>query len=454
MRFRLLAHASLWIEHAGTSVLVDPWLTGSCYQDAWRQVPEQPDLVAQLERPSFVLFSHAHPDHLHAETLRALLARFGPDVPAIVPRMVVTHVASALRELGFRDVREVPLLRPLPLGTDFTLSIHAARADDSAHIFKVGGRTLVNFNDCQFEGATLAALVKAAGKSDFCFGQFAPADGYPFRLEDFPEQAALSAAAAPLEQFRRVAAALDAEWAVPTASLIRFSHTDNVGMNRRLVTLDETLPPEGTGPPTAVLFPGDGWSEANGFEREPAHRERYRDAVASVREGRAPLAVREPVPALEILKRTAEQRFEDMFRRIPFLMRRRMGKIAFVLDDADLSLVIDWRARTLRWGAAASDLPHYSLGAGLFLEACRVPWGWGDLHIGCRFTVHRWQGNSAVESFLPSSILYGLGYFDGVGQFFRPQALGAAWARRVEIAELIRKAFTRATWRGDDFQRL
>jgi hypothetical protein len=100
------------------------------------------------------------------------------------------------------------------------------------------------------------------------------------------------------------------------------------------------------------------------------------------------------------------------------------------------------------------DIPCYRLGAGLFLEVCRFPWGWSDLHIGCRFEVRRWRTDPAVEAFLPTSILYGLGYFDGVLQFLRPQALRAAWARRVEIADLLGRALARSAWSGDCFRRL
>lgn len=33
--FQVLAHASMVVKYAGKSLLVDPWLLGSCYWRSW-----------------------------------------------------------------------------------------------------------------------------------------------------------------------------------------------------------------------------------------------------------------------------------------------------------------------------------------------------------------------------------------------------------------------------------
>jgi L-ascorbate metabolism protein UlaG (beta-lactamase superfamily) len=124
----LLSHASLWIEHGGVRVLVDPWLTGTCYGGAWALCPEVLDTVP---RPDWVLYSHRHPDHLHLPTLRALAARFGADLRLALARDALGRTAASLRALGFPSVHELPLGRDCPLGGDLSVSLHAVRADDT-----------------------------------------------------------------------------------------------------------------------------------------------------------------------------------------------------------------------------------------------------------------------------------------------------------------------------------
>ena len=74
MGIRFVAHASIAIEHEGSLLLTDPWFGGKIFNDSWSLV-EPADLGwLDLSRLRHIVISNEHPDHLHFQTLRDLLA--------------------------------------------------------------------------------------------------------------------------------------------------------------------------------------------------------------------------------------------------------------------------------------------------------------------------------------------------------------------------------------------
>lgn len=105
MKFTILSHAGLLVEHAGVRVVCDPWLIGSCYWRSWWNFPEpDPELIADL-RADFVYLTHLHWDHFHGPSLRRL---FGPKTRVLVPQVPTRRMLDDLRYLGFEDLVEIP----------------------------------------------------------------------------------------------------------------------------------------------------------------------------------------------------------------------------------------------------------------------------------------------------------------------------------------------------------
>jgi hypothetical protein len=171
--------------------------------------------------------------------------------------------------------------------------------------------------------------------------------------------------------------------------------------------------------------------------------------------GRASLTRREPVPPRADIEAAAQRFFGRAFDRLPARWRRALGRLGFHLDDAGRGLTVEWPERRLTWCEGAPPAPFYRLGAGLFVSACRSPWGWSNVHIGCRFSMHGWRDNRAVQAFLPLSILYGLGYFDRpLLTHLRPRVLGVAWRRRAELSDLAGRLLSGQLWQPGAFSRL
>ena len=112
MEFKVLSHASLWVKQGETSIVIDPWLLGSCYWRSWWNFPEPIFDEEELKAVDAVIISHIHWDHWHGPTLKKFLR----GKPVIVPDEPGVRSAKDLQNIGFKDVRRVPHGQCLNLG--------------------------------------------------------------------------------------------------------------------------------------------------------------------------------------------------------------------------------------------------------------------------------------------------------------------------------------------------
>src|ERR1041385_9200329 len=103
VKFTVLSHAGLYVEHNGVSIVVDPWLIGSCYWRSWWNYPEPDRNLIDDLKPDYIYLTHLHWDHFHGPSLR----RFDRNTKMLVPLVQTLRMLRDLKQLGFQNVKEI-----------------------------------------------------------------------------------------------------------------------------------------------------------------------------------------------------------------------------------------------------------------------------------------------------------------------------------------------------------
>jgi UDP-MurNAc hydroxylase len=209
MEVRYIASATVVVEHAGTRVLCDPWLTDGIYYGSWFQYPRPVVTPEALADVDWVYVSHIHPDHLDPETFR----RLPRSLPVLVHEFEERFLRRMLERLGFEHVVELPNGARHELAPGFEIQVRAAdncdpaacgasfacappapsgrtRQIDSLAVFSGGGRTLVNVNDCPYALGRHAcdAVLAEHGTVDLLLAGYSGASAYPQCFDYEPEE--------------------------------------------------------------------------------------------------------------------------------------------------------------------------------------------------------------------------------------------------------------------------
>jgi UDP-MurNAc hydroxylase len=268
VRFSVIGHACLRIETSGPTILVDPWLTGSCYWRSWWHFPAEAEPTPEVLAPDVVYLTHHHFDHFHYPSMRridrsaeVLVARFGVDV-----------MAGEVRELGFEEVRELPHGEVVALAPGVRVASYQYGFDDTAFVVADGETVLADLNDCKIRGRALDQVASDFGPVTFMFKTHSWAQSYPnlYEAED-PEDLTLLRRQTYLEEFLDAARTLRPRYAIPFANMVAFLHPESWAMNAHMITPDEVqeafdVAPGLDGTELVAMSPGDAWSDEGGFE--------------------------------------------------------------------------------------------------------------------------------------------------------------------------------------------
>lgn len=343
MKFTILSHAGLLVEHAGVRVVCDPWLIGSCYWRSWWNFPEpDPELIAGV-RADFVYLTHLHWDHFHGPSLQRL---FGRATRVLVPRVPTRRMTDDLRYLGFEDVVEIPHGGSFALAPDFTLrSYQFGLGVDSAAVLAGGGITLFNCNDAKFFGLPLRQILADFPRIDFLLRSHSSAGPIPFCVENherLPRE--LLAQNDSADQFARCALHVGARYAIPFASNHCFLHRETVAFNGTATTPEEVrrhcqqvAASVSSRTECVVMPPGSSWSDGEGFRIQPfdfAARGSYIDSMLS-RHGEKLANRYAEEDRVSADFDSFREYFDRMLAAIPkFIRRRALRPIVFEVRDA------------------------------------------------------------------------------------------------------------------------
>ena len=268
MRFTVIGHSCLYIETSGPTILVDPWLFGSCYWRSWWHYPPTPEPDPAWLSPDYVYLTHHHFDHFHFPSMRRIDKRSH----VLVPKFGVDVLAGEVRNLGFDEVMELPHGQRLQLAPGVQVASYQNGADDTTFVISDGDDVLVDVNDSKIRGRTLARIADDFGPPTFVFKSYSFAQAYPkCYTADDPADLALISRDTYLEDWIRVVGELAPKYGVPFGSMVGFLHPESRHINEALVAPSDVLEAFRRSRPAATtevvqMDPGDRWSSDTGFD--------------------------------------------------------------------------------------------------------------------------------------------------------------------------------------------
>lgn len=273
------------VETKDCSLLMDPWLIGSCYWRSWWNYPPPPSDVIDGLVPDFIYVTHLHWDHFHSPSLK----RFDPATPILVPKAHFTRMVEDLGAVGFHNVHEIPhaasrTLKGGPVVTSYQFGLPL----DSALVVETSEGVLFNANDCKLMGAPLRQVAARHPRIDFVFKSHSSANPYPFCVSsEFPEHLKHRSNEDYAREFLAFAELLRARHAIPFASNHCFLHRETRRFNETIVSpydVKRYFDAHRSGASECqVMPPGASWSSTDGFTI-PDLRHFFTDKAARIRE--------------------------------------------------------------------------------------------------------------------------------------------------------------------------
>ena len=235
MKIKFINHAGLILYGNGVNLLMDPWTQGSSFNDGWDLLCTSGNI--DYKQLTHVWISHEHPDHFSVSDIKKVINE-NPDVIFLFQSTKDNRVAEFIKKLG----GDIVSLRDNELyhfnDTDFIRIIQCGSID-SLSIVTIGGKTIVNMNDCVV-GNEMSALKNAIKnlKIDCLLTQF----GYASFISN-PNDAIgrKTASKKKLMQMVEQITFFKPDFVIPFASYIYFSHDENFYMNDMQTDISEVV---------------------------------------------------------------------------------------------------------------------------------------------------------------------------------------------------------------------
>jgi UDP-MurNAc hydroxylase len=446
MRFTVIGHACLFIDTGAERILVDPWLSGSCYWRSWWHFPPNTPVRQEFLEPDYVYLSHHHFDHFHFPSLR----RISKDVQLLIPRFGVDVMRDELDHLGFKHVTELPHGEVITLGSGARLASYQYGPDDSAVVVERDGIVLADFNDCKIKGTAVRPMLKAFGAPTFLFKSHSFAQAYPncYDIAD-PADATLMRREDFLETFIDALRELRPKYAIPFASMVAFLHPES-----RQCNIYAVRPPEvaaaaaasdvGATTKTVLMVPGDTWSSEAGFELTPNDfYEKQDEWIGRLAQRFGPKIQQEEAEerAMTLTFEAFERHFGGFLRSLPPLVWLVLTRpmVFHVPSDPQPYWVLDFRRRTVRRLPTPPTIRSgiVRIREGILADAIAKNVV-AFVHISMRVRIELAAGGVQTDFLFWGLLsLRELGYFP-LHKMLTLRALRVLWRRRAEVWGFVR----------------
>lgn len=265
--FKLLSHASATISYKGKTLIMDPWLIGSCYwRSWWNYPPVNGELIKDLNVDA-IYITHFHWDHWHGPTLKKLFSK---------DTLIITHdepnkrSVNDLKSIGFNNIKLLKHGESTNVGEiRITTYQFGLFLNDSALVVETPSLKLLNANDCKIAGASLRYIINKHSRFDFALRSHSSANdrvcysikGSDFSMDDKDHYS---------RSFKLFMDAVKPKYAIPFASNHCHLHKDVLEFNNIIndpFKLKRFILKEGLEGETEikVMISGDSWNSNTGF---------------------------------------------------------------------------------------------------------------------------------------------------------------------------------------------
>ncbi|MHC4735315.1 MAG: MBL fold metallo-hydrolase [Planctomycetota bacterium] len=240
---KFINHACFQIIKKDFSILVDPWFSGKVFNDSWELLRETNIDDLDLSNLKYIFISHEHPDHLSWSTLKKIREKCNQKIEVLMPKRDNTNIHENMSNLGFEYYQFEPY-QFYKNGTDhFTFSFFKNH-HDSAMLFDIDGKIILNKNDCEFSSEDLHKMKTVIfdnmlGRDiDLLFNQFSLAGFYANKNDKQTLKSAMESHISDLLNTHRI---LKPKTTVPFASFITFCRSENFFLNDHIVNIQEIV---------------------------------------------------------------------------------------------------------------------------------------------------------------------------------------------------------------------
>jgi len=270
MKFTVISHACLYIEHLNIRLLIDPWVIGSCYWRSWWNYPEPKEELIKSLNPTHIYITHLHWDHYHGPSLR-LFENINPQI--ILPKHFNKRMlGDCCKSFKFKNVIEINHGEKYNLGKSFYITSYQFNpfCIDSSLVVEADNTTLLNANDSKVFGLSLKQIISNHKKFDFIFRSHSTASPLPHCIRGEKPEISNRSPLEYAEEFASFAEATRCKYAIPFASSHIYLHDKSKRFNRFYTNpeiVKNIFEKKNNNKQNCILMPsGSYWESKKGFE--------------------------------------------------------------------------------------------------------------------------------------------------------------------------------------------
>ena len=139
-------HASYFLNYNKIKILVDPWFTGSAFDNGWSLLVENSPEKKKIKETTHIWFSHEHPDHFSVSDLYEIF-NINPNIVILFQITKDKRLVNFCKKVGFKVI-EIKNFEKIKIDDDFEIQIIKCGNLDSLSIMNFDNKSVINLNDC------------------------------------------------------------------------------------------------------------------------------------------------------------------------------------------------------------------------------------------------------------------------------------------------------------------